>query len=194
MSRASSAHHALSWLNLASNRRTSGPRLVSSLSRMDSPSPINFRAAQAAAAYGGRPTLRAQTGQLGSHAGANAGSPSKSSGPAPLSTTAASTGVATRAADGSIVPPHARTAEAQPMRIGRHQDALSPSLAAMVAGQVDSPVSRGQGFEQPHPKPQARPHATPGSAHGAYAMYGRAADRIEVATSVTVGRTLDARG
>jgi len=194
MSRASSAHHAPNWLNLAPNWRTSGPRLVSSLLRMDSPSPINFRVAQAAAASGGRPALRTQIGQLGSHAGANVGPPLKSSGPAPLSTTAASAGVTTRTADGSIVPPHARTAEVQPMRIGRHQDALSPSLAAMVAGQVDSPVSRGEGFEQPHPQPQARPQATSRSAHGAYAMYGRAADRIEVATSVTVGRTLDARG
>ncbi|MCE2883478.1 MAG: hypothetical protein LW806_01065 [Planctomycetaceae bacterium] len=155
---------------------------------MDSPSPINFRAAQAAAAYGGRPALRAQTGQLGSQPGSD----SRSSGPTKASTTAAPKGVATRAADGSIVPPHARATEAQPMRIGRHQDALSPSLAAMVAGQVDSPVSRGEGFEQP--QPQARPQVSPAAAHGAYAMYGRAADRIEVATSVTVGRTLDARG
>lgn len=158
---------------------------------MDSPSPINFRAAQAAAAYGGRPALRAQTGQLGSQPG----SEPRPNGPNQTSTaTASPKPVATRAADGSIVPPHARATEAQPMRIGRHQDALSPSLAAMVAGQVDSPVSRGEGFEQPHPQPQGRPQAAPAAAHGAYAMYGRAADRIEVATGVTVGRALDARG
>jgi hypothetical protein len=143
---------------------------------MDSPSPLNFRAAQAAAAYGGRPPLRAQTGQPGLNSGANA------------SASRASEATAIRAADGSIKPPHARQVDAQPMRIGRHQDALSPSLAAMVAGQVESPVARGEGFESP------RALAPSTGAHAAYAMYTRAADRIEVATSVTVGRSLDARG
>jgi hypothetical protein len=99
----------------------------------------------------------------------------------------------TRQADGSIVPPHARAAAPDPMRIGRHQDALSPSLAAMVAGQVDSPIARGEGFEAP-PATTSLPTTTaPRAAVSAYAMYTRAADRVEVATGLTVGRTIDAR-
>ena len=77
------------------------------------------------------------------------------------------------------------------MRIGRRPDALAPNLASMVAGQIDSPVARGAGFDAP--AAAAAPTARP-TAPAAYAMYTRAADRVEVATSLSVGRTLDARG
>ena len=148
-------------------------RLVSSSTRMDSLSPINFRAAQATAAYtnhanGARPAQRPSQATSNSTAAPAAGSLS---------------------ASGMIVPPLARqTADANPMRIGRRPDAIAPNLASMVAGQVDSPVGQGAGFEAPS-SPTARPTAPAG-----YAMYTRAADRVEVATGLSVGRTLDARG
>jgi hypothetical protein len=163
---------------------------------MDSPTPINFRAAQATMAYGGRPATRAQFGQPGqvTQAGQPTTQPGSGSPSSPARTSVS------RQADGSIIPPHARASTPDPMRIGRHQDTLSPALAAMVAGQVDSPVSRGEGFEAPQPLPQTALSSRsdvgqpPRSAVGAYAMYTRAADRIEVATGLTLGRTVDARG
>ena len=61
-----------------------------------------------------------------------------------------------------------------------------PSTAAkLVSGKVDSPVSRGQGFDAPRaPMPNAS---------GALQMYSRAADRVEVATAAQLGRILDTR-
>jgi len=57
--------------------------------------------------------------------------------------------------------------------------------AKLVSGKVDSPVSRGQGFDAPRaPMPNAS---------GALQMYSRAADRVEVATAAHLGRILDTR-
>jgi len=57
--------------------------------------------------------------------------------------------------------------------------------AKLVSGKVDSPVSRGQGFDGPRaPMPNAS---------GALQMYSRAADRVEVATAAHLGRILDTR-
>ena len=166
-------------------------RLVSSLTRMDSPSPLNFRAAQAATAYGQgiRPQFRPQAqpdaraelrGTAPSNSPSNAASPQASN-------------AARFTASGTIIPPLAReSADANPMRVGRRPDALAPNLAAMVAGQVDSPVARGAGFDAPAAM-TAAPASRP-TAPAAYAMYTRAADRVEVATGLSVGRTLDARG
>lgn len=88
---------------------------------------------------------------------------------------------AARDAQGRIQPPLARAAD--------RTDRVSASLAELVSGSVKSPVSRGAGFDAPQ---AAGPR---GQAPGApLTMYTRAADRIEVATQVTVGRTLDTRG
>ncbi len=158
---------------------------------MDSPSPLNFRAAQAATAYGQgiRPQFRPQA-QADARAELRGTAPSNS--PSNAASPQASN-AARFTASGTIIPPLAReSVDANPMRVGRRPDALAPHLAAMVAGQVDSPVARGTGFDAP-----AAMTATPASrptAPAAYAMYTRAADRVEVATGLSVGRTLDARG
>ena len=170
-------------------------RLVSSLTRMDSPSPLNFRAAQAATAYGQgiRPQFRPQF-----HPQAQPDARAELRGTAPNNSprNAASPQASNAArftASGTIIPPLAReSADANPMRVGRRPDALAPNLAAMVAGQVDSPVARGAGFDAPAAM-TAAPASRP-TAPAAYAMYTRAADRVEVATGLSVGRTLDARG
>jgi len=166
-------------------------RLVSSLTRMDSPSPLNFRAAQAATAYGQgiRPQFRPQA-QPDARAELRGNAPNNSpSNPASQQASNA----ARFTASGTIVPPLAReNANANPMRVGRRPDALAPNLASMVAGQVDSPVARGAGFDAPAAATAAST-ARP-TAPAAYAMYTRAADRVEVATGLSVGRTLDARG
>lgn len=166
-------------------------RLVSSLTRMDSPSPLNFRAAQAATAYGQgiRPQFRPQA-QADARAELRGTAPSNS--PSNAASPQASN-AARFTASGTIIPPLAReSADANPMRVGRRPDALAPNLAAMVAGQVDSPVARGAGFDAPAAM-TAAPASRP-TAPAAYAMYTRAADRVEVATGLSVGRTLDARG
>ncbi|MEY4119328.1 MAG: hypothetical protein RLZZ116_2656 [Planctomycetota bacterium] len=59
------------------------------------------------------------------------------------------------------------------------------AAAKLVSGKVDSPVSRGQGFDAPRaPMPNSS---------GALQMYSRAADRVEVATAAHLGRILDTR-
>lgn len=82
-------------------------------------------------------------------------------------------------ATGAIVPP--RTAGAERV------DRISASLSNLVSGSVNSPVSQGVGFEQP-----TAPRG--GTSDGRMQLYTRAADRIEVATDVAIGRTLDTRG
>ncbi len=63
--------------------------------------------------------------------------------------------------------------------------ATTSAAAKLVSGKVDSPVSRGQGFDAPRaPMPNAS---------GALQMYSRAADRVEVATAAQLGRILDTR-
>jgi len=63
--------------------------------------------------------------------------------------------------------------------------AKASGAAKLVSGKVDSPVSRGQGFDAPRaPMPNAS---------GALQMYSRAADRVEVATAAHLGRILDTR-
>ena len=163
---------------------------------MDSPSPLNFRAAQAATAYGQgiRPQFRPQA-QPDARAELRGTAPNNSpSNPA----SPQASNAARFAASGAIIPPLAReSADANPMRVGRRPDVLAPNLASMVAGQVDSPVARGAGFDAPataNAAPTARATAPNAYAPNAHAMYTRAADRIEVATGLSVGRTLDARG
>ena len=149
---------------------------------MDSLGPINFQAhaGRVAQAYGARGPARV-------------GTPN----PAPQP------GKASIGPDGVILPPFAPTRDPN----GRGGttaprgdratlsggSAIPEQIEHLIAGQVDSPVSRGQGFDEP-PAPRAFAGAARPAATGAYAMYTRAADRVEVATSIAVGRSLDARG
>jgi hypothetical protein len=64
-------------------------------------------------------------------------------------------------------------------------EGASPAKA-LVSGRVQSPVSRGQGFD-------AAATSITRSPSGALQMYSRAADRVEVATAAHLGRMLDTR-
>lgn len=146
---------------------------------MDSPAPINFQAhaGRVAQAYGVR----------------------KPSGAAPTQSIR-ETGKASIGADGVIRPPYApggnpagNTAETRQDRVTfSSASAIPEQIEQLIAGQVDSPVSRGEGFDEPAAS-RGPASAASGSARGAYAMYTRSADRVEVATSVALGRSLDAR-
>ncbi len=97
-----------------------------------------------------------------------------------------------RVVNGRIVPPFSQMSVAEAAASTRRD------VVTLVAGQVDSPVNQGEGFDQPvsSPRSNANPpgnFATGNLATGNFAMYSRAADRVEVATAVTLGRSLDAR-
>jgi hypothetical protein len=64
--------------------------------------------------------------------------------------------------------------------------ARASAATKLVGGKVQSPVSRGQGFDAPGRS--AVPNPT-----GSLQMYSRAADRVEVATAAHLGRMLDTR-
>ncbi|MDI9403301.1 MAG: hypothetical protein QM516_05460 [Limnohabitans sp.] len=174
---------------------------------MDPTAPIPFRAAQAHAAYGQRPTVR----------------PNSSPAASASSATSAPTG---RVVNGTIVPPLAKApvptsgldridtyrstggsspSDAFRLDVTSRREHLSASLSALIAGQVDSPVGRGEGFDAPSrpsgtpSRPSdtpSRPSETPSrrSAGEPLQMYTRAADRIDVATTLRLGGNLDARG
>lgn len=145
---------------------------------MDSLGPINFQAhaGRVAQAYGAR-------------------APGRVGAPTPA-------GQATIGPNGVIQPPfpptrdpNGRGQNAADVRQDRVNLTSGPAPAAkpieqLVAGQVDSPVARGEGFEPQQARPAT---ARSGAATGAYAMYSRSADRVEVATSVALGRSIDAR-
>ena len=66
-------------------------------------------------------------------------------------------------------------------------DATPERIDRLVAGSVDSPINRGEGFDE----------ATQGKAAPAPAgmkLYSRAADVVEVATDLSLGRTIDVTG
>lgn len=65
--------------------------------------------------------------------------------------------------------------------VNRPSDAVS-----LVSGRVASPLSKGQGFDGP--RAGTVPNPT-----GSLQMYGRAADRVEVATVARLGRLIDTR-
>ena len=139
---------------------------------MDSNAPISFRAAQANAAYGMRPPQ----------------------GPRSASSTTIPAGGRSetgRVEGGRVIPPFS------PDQVAR-RDQFTHRPAELVAGTVDSPVSRGEGFDQPSAPlaggRNAQVRVGPASPAASFAMYSRAADRIEVATAVSLGRALDARG
>lgn len=130
---------------------------------MDARSPIPFNAAQA---YG----VRAQQ-------------PARASAPR------------ARVESGFIVPPNLPAADDRAQRVAERVTLASVGptargaspLDTLVSGRVESPVGRGEGFDQPAPA-AARPAGAP------LAMYSRTADRVEVATAVSVGRSIDIRG
>src|SRR5262245_55100817 len=82
------------------------------------------------------------------------------------------------------IAPTAPTRAARPSQdiVTQHADAYRPSAAAqkLVAGAVQQPVN----FES----------ATGPNAAQAFQMYTRAADRIEAAVRIELGRTVDLRG
>ena len=96
-----------------------------------------------------------------------------------------------RMESGRVIPPFS------PDQVAR-RDQFTHRPAELVAGKVDSPVSRGEGFDQPSAPlaggRNAQVRVAPASPAASFAMYSRAADRIEVATAVSLGRALDARG
>ena len=117
-----------------------------------------------------------------------------------------------RVVNGRIVPPFSQMSVAEAAASTRRD------VVTLVAGQVDSPVNQGEGFDQPvsSPRSNANPSGNLASgnlasgnlasgnlasgnlasgnlASGNFSMYSRAADRVEVATAVTLGRSLDAR-
>lgn len=59
-------------------------------------------------------------------------------------------------------------------------------IEKLVAGQVESPVNRGEGFD-------AAP-GTPAAAPATLQLYTRPADRVEVATQAAIGRSVDLSG
>ena len=56
----------------------------------------------------------------------------------------------------------------------------------LVAGQVNTPINRGEGFDQGTPA-GADPAAT-------LQLYSRPADRVDAATQVALGRSIDLNG
>lgn len=155
---------------------------------MDSPAPINFQAhaGRVAQAYGAKSAVKSPAMRGAAQVGAFH---------------ATQSGQATIGPNGVIQPPFPVTrdpngrgtaADVRRDRVTLTGPAQAPQpIEQLVAGQVDSPVSRGQGFDEP---PSRTASAGSVAASGAYAMYTRSADRVEVATSVAIGRTLDARG
>jgi hypothetical protein len=96
-----------------------------------------------------------------------------------------------------VVPPNLANTSARAERVAERVTLGSVGPAAaprgsspvqqLVSGRVESPVGRGEGFDQP-----AARNAVPAGAP--MQMYTRSADRVEVATSVATGRSLDVRG
>ena len=62
----------------------------------------------------------------------------------------------------------------------------SAQIDKLVAGQVDTPINRGEGFDQVAPTGND-PSAT-------LQLYTRPADRIDAATQVALGRSVDLNG
>jgi len=69
------------------------------------------------------------------------------------------------------------------------------TVDALVAGTVRSDINRGIGFDGDPPAPTspgtARPIQAPIAEDAPLQLYNRHADRLEAATSVALGRTLD---
>ena len=66
-------------------------------------------------------------------------------------------------------------------------------LRRLVAGTVRSDINRGIGFDEDGPLGTA-PRPTVPRADGTLHLYNRQADRMEAATGVAIGRSLDVQG
>jgi len=67
------------------------------------------------------------------------------------------------------------------------EDATPERLDRLVAGSVDSPINRGEGFDEASGE---RSTSDPAGLK----LYNRAADVVEVATELGLGRTIDVTG
>jgi hypothetical protein len=66
-------------------------------------------------------------------------------------------------------------------------------IRRLVAGTVRSDINRGIGFDEDGPRGTAPRPAVP-RADGTLHLYNRQADRMEAATGVAIGRSLDVQG
>jgi hypothetical protein len=66
-------------------------------------------------------------------------------------------------------------------------------IRRLVAGTVRSDINRGIGFDEDGPRGTAPRPAVP-RADGTLHLYNRQADRMEAATGVALGRSLDVQG
>ena len=137
--------------------------------RMSTTGPISFRAAQA---YGLRPDANNRS---------NAGGRESS----------AARGVASESGSTSVAKASANVrADHLSISLAKLVPNLKPGL---IAGAVDSAVGRGSGFDEASANSSLSSRTSSAQA-GAFAMYTRAADRVEVATSVMLGASIDAHG
>jgi hypothetical protein len=145
---------------------------------MSTTGPISFRAAQA---YGLRPDANNR-----SNAGGRESSAARGSQIVPPYSAVASESASTSAAKASA------NVRADHLSISLAK--LVPNLKpGLIAGAVDSAVGRGSGFDEASANSSLSSRTSSAQA-GAFAMYTRAADRVEVATSVMLGASIDARG
>ena len=66
-------------------------------------------------------------------------------------------------------------------------------IQKLVAGTVRSDINRGMGFDEDGPQGTA-PRPSPPAADGTLHLYNRQADRMEAATGVALGGSLDIQG
>ena len=66
-------------------------------------------------------------------------------------------------------------------------------IQKLVAGTVRSDINRGLGFDEDGP-PGTAPRPAPPTADGSLHLYNRQADRMDAATGVALGRSLDVQG
>jgi hypothetical protein len=85
----------------------------------------------------------------------------------------------------SIRPPVVDIVETSPAKV--------EGIRRLVAGTVRSDINRGIGFDEDGPTGTAPRPAVP-RANGTLHLYNRQADRMEAATGVALGRSLDVQG
>ena len=75
----------------------------------------------------------------------------------------------------------------EPPTASRSVEGSTERLQDLVAGQVTSPINKGEGFDQVVNRAAAAEQAN-------LQLYNRSADQIEAATGVALGRSLDVKG
>ena len=73
----------------------------------------------------------------------------------------------------------------------RAVESSTEQVGKIVAGQVASPINQGRGFDEILGEATQAGAATPPAS---IPLYTRSADRIEAATAIAVGRSLDVKG